>query len=66
MLGYANQNEKVNSYVNYLNDEIDIRVESLKLELEKIGEELKGDLIKLTDEIIKLVSFKKKNISNIF
>jgi hypothetical protein len=30
------------------------------LELEKIGEELKGDLIKLTDEIIKLVSFKKK------
>jgi hypothetical protein len=30
------------------------------LELEKIGEELKGDLLKLTDEIIKLVSFKNK------
>jgi hypothetical protein len=42
----------IDAHLNYLEEEIEIRIESIKINLDKLFEKFKEDLIQIKNEII--------------
>ena len=50
---FHNQNELLEINLKYIEDEINIRIESVKIQLEEAGDKLKNELCKIKNEFIK-------------
>ena len=50
---FHNQNELLEINLKYIEDEINIRIESVKIQLEEAGDKLKNELYKIKNEFIK-------------